>query len=345
VDRPSQVERRRSPAPGGRRAGLGRVRRPDWRACRLNDAGKPEDLRVAKRGKPIAKLHHGAASQLAAGKLDSEEPCEIDVVNFHEPLKAFRSKPPVPQTPALPSHGWLPRNVRGSIPRPAQTRHRGDRMMRTAIIACAAGIGMAIALLGAPASAKTAKECSAEYAANKAAIQSAGQKKADFITACKAGSETIPTSAAPPTAPAPSSAATSVKTAKECDAEYAANKAAIKAAGQTKKAFVAACRSGNESIPVAPAASAPAPAAPAAAAPSPASAAPAPKPAAAPVSASEAQAQATCPGDTVVWVNMRSGIYHFKGTHNYGTTKQGTYMCEAAAKAAGDRAAENEKHP
>ena len=61
--------------------------------------------------------------------------------------------------------------------------------------------------------------------------------------------------------------------------------------------------------------------------------------------AADAQAKAHCPADTVVWVNTKSGIYHFAGTHNYGTTKQGTYMCEADAKAAGDRAAENEKHP
>jgi hypothetical protein len=44
-------------------------------------------------------------------------------------------------------------------------------------------------------------------------------------------------------------------------------------------------------------------------------------------------------------VNTKSGIYHFAGTHNYGTTKHGTYMCEADAKAAGDRAAENERYP
>ena len=60
---------------------------------------------------------------------------------------------------------------------------------------------------------------------------------------------------------------------------------------------------------------------------------------------SDAQAKAHCPADTVVWVNTKSRVYHFAGTHNYGTTKQGDYMCEADAKAAGDRAAENEKHP
>ncbi len=35
------------------------------------------------------------------------------------------------------------------------------------------------------------------------------------------------------------------KTAKECDAEYAANKDAIKGSGQTKKDFVASCRAGR----------------------------------------------------------------------------------------------------
>jgi hypothetical protein len=156
--------------------------------------------------------------------------------------------------------------------------------MKTILIATA--IGLSVALFGASASAKTAKECNAEYSTNKAAIKAAGQKKADFIAACKAGTETIPTAPAAATpAPAPASAA--------------------------------------------PAA---APAAPVAHA-------------AGPAAASEVQAQASCPGGTVVWVNTKSHIYHFKGTFDYGNTKQGTYMCEAAATAAGNRAAKNEKHP
>src|ERR1700691_3775315 len=44
------------------------------------------------------------------------------------------------------------------------------------------------------------------------------------------------------------------KTVAECNTEYAANKAAIRAAKQTKKDFVAACRSGTETIPAAAAA-------------------------------------------------------------------------------------------
>jgi hypothetical protein len=54
---------------------------------------------------------------------------------------------------------------------------------------------------------------------------------------------------------------------------------------------------------------------------------------------------ARCPTDTVVWVNTRSRVYHFAGTHNYGHTKEAACMCESEAKAAGDRAAMNKTHP
>jgi hypothetical protein len=59
----------------------------------------------------------------------------------------------------------------------------------------------------------------------------------------------------------------------------------------------------------------------------------------------ERQASARCPSDTVVWANTRSNIYHFRGTHNYGTTIAGTYICEQDAIAEGMRAAKNETHP
>jgi hypothetical protein len=59
----------------------------------------------------------------------------------------------------------------------------------------------------------------------------------------------------------------------------------------------------------------------------------------------ERQASANCPSDTVVWANTRSNIYHFRGTHNYGGTIAGAYMCEQDAIAEGMRAAKNETHP
>jgi hypothetical protein len=60
---------------------------------------------------------------------------------------------------------------------------------------------------------------------------------------------------------------------------------------------------------------------------------------------SERQAWSHCPADTVVWANTRSNIYHFRGTHNYGSTVAGAYMCEQDAIAEGMRAAKNETHP
>src|SRR5271169_4644235 len=72
-------------------------------------------------------------------------------------------------------------------------------------------------------------------------------------------------------------------------------------------------------------------------------AAPAQAPAPAPTGAgqfnTEAEARYRCPTDKVVWVNTNSRIYHYQGTHNYGHTKEGAYMCEADARAAGVRAA------
>ena len=52
-------------------------------------------------------------------------------------------------------------------------------------------------------------------------------------------------------------------------------------------------------------------------------------------------ADMACPGDKVVWVNTKSGIYHFKGERWFGNTQQGKYMCEHAADAEGDRPTHN----
>ena len=157
-------------------------------------------------------------------------------------------------------------------------------------------------------------------------------------------------------------AASAASVMKQCGDDWKAAKAAGTTNGQTWQEFLKTCRAQKEGA----AAPAPAPAAPAAAAaPAPAPAPtptpqpikpaaapmkPAPKPtktAAAPTGAgeftNEAEAKARCPTDTVVWVNTKSHKYHYAGHRSYGTTKQGAYMCEADANAAGDVAAKGEK--
>jgi hypothetical protein len=52
-------------------------------------------------------------------------------------------------------------------------------------------------------------------------------------------------------------------------------------------------------------------------------------------------ASISCPGDLVVWVNTRSGIFHFKGERYFGSTQVGKFMCEKAALDEGDRPTRN----
>ena len=216
---------------------------------------------------------------------------------------------------------------------------------------------------------KTAKACRDEWRANKAANQANGVTEKAYVAQCRGGAAPAQTTAAPAAPPAPVSptqTATGEKTAKACRDEWRANKAANQANGVTEKAYVAQCRGGAApaQTTAAPAPPAPAPkAAPASPAPAPTAAAPPTKPASSPTSAAtpastspakpaganefstEAQAKARCPGDTVVWVNLASKIYHFSGTKSYGATKKGAYMCERVSVAEGMRAAKNETHP
>ncbi len=146
------------------------------------------------------------------------------------------------------------------------------------------------------------------------------------------------------------------KTAKACRDEWRANKPAMQASGKTEKAYVAECT--GKTAATQPTTSAARPAPPAAAN-VPARTAPAtaarptpprttgraPAGTAAAEFASEAQAKSRCPGDTVVWVNRDSKVYHFSGYKSYGTTKNGAYMCERDTASSGFHAAKNEKHP
>lgn len=49
-------------------------------------------------------------------------------------------------------------------------------------------------------------------------------------------------------------------------------------------------------------------------------------------------AQKHCPDDTVVWLNLASGIFHYKGQHWYGRTKTGAYVCKNEAITEGHHA-------
>ena len=215
----------------------------------------------------------------------------------------------------------------------------------------ALGLGLALASASAANAESVMKQCGEQWQAAKAAGTTNGETWPQFLSQCRAQLKTGTAAPAPAqAAPAPSTAQAPMagKTTAQCDGEYAANKAAIKASGQTKRAFVAACRAGNETIPQgAAAAPAPAPMPAPTAAPAPAPMAPAPSvaPTGAGQFATADQARYRCPSDTVVWVNEKSHVYHFAGTHDYGHTKEGAYMCEADAKAAGNRAAKNEHHP
>lgn len=230
----------------------------------------------------------------------------------------------------------------------------------------------------APAFAKTAKECTTEWRADKDGMQARGVTEKAYVEQCRGGAE--PTAAAPPakpaeTAPPPApvqATATGSKTAKECTAEWRTDKAGMQARGVTEKAYVEQCRAGGTtSSPTVPepkptAATRP-PSLPAATATQAApalqrqapttTAAPAPAPAQQPSArgdtatleagqfAEEGSAKARCPSDTVVWVSLPSKVYHFAGTRSYGATKRGAYMCEKDAIAAEDRASKTEKHP
>lgn len=167
-------------------------------------------------------------------------------------------------------------------------------------------VAVGLMILSSPALAqqKSVAACQQEWRANKAANQAAGVTEKAFVEKCRAGPAaaqstptTVPSAKPAKSTTPPSTAAKPTKTAKACESEWRANKAANQAAGITEKAYVEKCRAGVGATQPAPAPTAKTPpsskpkttAAPAARA-----------PAAAGQFSTEAQAKARCPGDTVV---------------------------------------------
>jgi hypothetical protein len=56
---------------------------------------------------------------------------------------------------------------------------------------------------------------------------------------------------------------------------------------------------------------------------------------------SEAQAQQHRPADTVVWLNLPTMIWHYKGERWYARTKNGPFVCEKETAASGARGTRN----
>jgi hypothetical protein len=137
---------------------------------------------------------------------------------------------------------------------------------------------------------------------------------------------------------------------KQCGDEWKAAKENNTTNGMDWRKFLKQCRDQKEGAAAPAAAPAAIPvSAPAPIAPAPVQTyAPKPKPmqTARPTGAgqfaSEAEAKGRC-GASVVWVNTKgkSHTYHYAGSRWYGTTKQGAYMCEADAGAAGYHASKS----
>ncbi|HLZ65351.1 MAG TPA: hypothetical protein VKQ29_03915 [Aliidongia sp.] len=50
-----------------------------------------------------------------------------------------------------------------------------------------------------------------------------------------------------------------------------------------------------------------------------------------------AAAEEHCPGEVVVWVDLQTRIYYYRGQDRYGSTKTGAYLCQRDIKGAGFR--------
>ncbi len=136
--------------------------------------------------------------------------------------------------------------------------------MRSFFLAAACAALTAVILFPSPSSAqtKTVKQCQDEWRANKANNVAKGIKEKDYVTQCRGAPTPV---AAPEAAPAvlPPAGPKTGKTAKECGAEWTANKAENEVKGLTRKQYVAQCRTGAVAAEPTPAQAPLAPSAPA----------------------------------------------------------------------------------
>ena len=248
--------------------------------------------------------------------------------------------------------------------------------MRNSLSSLLAAATVAFTLsVGFPTSANAEsvmKACASQWKQAQTTGATGGQSWPQFLAQCRTSQASSPSTPASAPAPAPQSgslfpwsqpSAPASATAsnagggqsimKLCASQWKDAKAAGTTGGQSWPQFLAQCRTRQGSAAASSGGFAPAPA-------------PAPAPASqsgslfpwwqqsAPASSqgagatprageytTELAARARCPSDTVVWANTPTRIYHYTGTRYFGHTRNGAYMCEADARAAGYRAAKN----
>lgn len=198
--------------------------------------------------------------------------------------------------------------------------------MRSILVVLSAAIGVSLLCAPVAAQVKTAKQCRAEWQANKADFQAKKIKEKDYVKQCTSGG-------------------TATKTTPAADKTKKVRPKKTETKTETKTLPTTETKTAPGPVTTAPK---PAPATRTGRAPEPTTS-PAARPSRAAVGpnqfTTESQAKTRCGSDTVVWANLESKIYHFFGYKDYGGTKRGAYMCERDATSAGMRAAKNEKHP
>jgi hypothetical protein len=241
--------------------------------------------------------------------------------------------------------------------------------MRNSFSSLLAAAAVAFTLsVGVPTSAdaeSVMKACASQWKQAQTTGATGGQSWPQFLAQCRTSQASPPSTPASAPAPAPqsgslfpwsqSSAPASATASnvgagqsvmKLCASQWKDAKAAGTTGGLSWSQFLGQCRTrqGSAAAPSGGFAPAPAPA------PAPQSgslfpwwqqSAPASAPPRAGEYTTELAARARCPSDTVVWANTPTRIYHYTGTRYFGHTRNGAYMCEADARAAGYRAAKN----